>query len=603
MTGAELALIASGVGTVANIGAGYFGGKDVKKANKENRRRAAMSNLIRSFGVDHRPVQQDVELGKTTRLLQGIGKGANTISTGLNLYNTMKGQALARESAKKADELKDLQINQIRKDLRAEEGARAALGAGMTSDRLPTPDPMSIRGTAPEGFTSNIPRYNLDDAPSLRTLGRSDTPSLDTLMPPSMAGDKPNFFSSNFMKGKDDGTKEFGKYAPFQAVGDLPEGVYDPKTADATSGLVEKLTSLAKMRSDEGITGDGTRITPRMQGPEDFGFDPGSIESLSFSATMAERLAKEQKELADLENTRADTEYKNMLASKDPKKLTAIQQAQLDLASRELLYNSLKEGMPNYIYETLGEGTWEEFSADSSIEQSLKKLTPTEIEGLQNNFKSAQSGWAEILDADTKDVLRSDIKPLLDKDQLFKYSGGLRFAYLSIARGYLEGTGQGDIAMIIGLARLKDPGVSVRAEDVNTEEKAITKLESLKLLASGERIWGEGGRMLPEVRKRFMSMGQSLYQGVVDAVNDEDTGLPSIRKAAKALTKPGADLDGINFVINKFNMPTIDSYGVKVIDLTEKDENQIGVSRALTDRYRDAVSDSAYNSILQGYEN
>ena len=32
MTGAELALIASGVGTVANIGAGYFGGKDV--ANK-----------------------------------------------------------------------------------------------------------------------------------------------------------------------------------------------------------------------------------------------------------------------------------------------------------------------------------------------------------------------------------------------------------------------------------------------------------------------------------------------------------------------------------------------------------------------------------------
>jgi hypothetical protein len=563
VTGAELALIASGVGTVANIGAGYFGGKDVKKANKENRRRAAMSNLIRSFGVDHRPVQQDVELGKTTRLLQGIGKGANTIGTGLNLYNTMKGQALARESAKKADELRGLQIDELKRSSRAEEGARAALGAGMTSDRLPTPDPMSIRGTASEGFTSNIPRYNLDDAPSLRTLGRSKTPSLDVL----------------------------GEMVTKKT----------PSVTDATSGLVEKLTSLAKMRSDQGLTGDGTRITPRMQGPEDFGFDPGSIESLSFSATMAERLAKEQKELADLENTRADTEYKNMLASKDPKQLTAVQQAQLDLASRELLYNSLKEGMPNYIYETLGEGTWEEFSADSSIAQSLKKLTPTEIEGLQNNFKSAQDGWAEILDKDTKDVLRSDIKPLLDKDQLFKYSGGLRFAYLSIARGYLEQTGQGDIAMIIGLARLKDPGVSVRAEDVNTEEKAITKLESLKLLASGERIWGEGGRMLPEVRRRFMSMGQSLYQGVVDAVNDEDTGLPSIRKAAEALTKSGADLRGINFVINKFNMPDLKSYGVPVIDLTEKDRNQIGVSRALTDRYRDAVSDSAYNSILQGY--
>ena len=126
MTGAELALIASGVGTVANIGAGYFGGKDVKKANKENRRRAAMSNLIRSFGVDHRPVQQDVELGKTTRLLQGIGKGANTIGTGLNLYNTMQGQALARESAKKADELRGFQIDQAKDAIAKSTGQRLA---------------------------------------------------------------------------------------------------------------------------------------------------------------------------------------------------------------------------------------------------------------------------------------------------------------------------------------------------------------------------------------------------------------------------------------------------------------------------------------------
>ena len=121
------------------------------------------------------------------------------------------------------------------------------------------------------------------------------------------------------------------------------------------------------------------------------------------------------------------------------------------------------------------------------------------------------------------------------------------------------------------------------------------------MLASGERIWGEGGRMLPEVRKRFMSMAQSLYQGVVDAVNDENTGLPSVRRAAEALTKRGADLRGINYVINTFNLPDLKSYGVPVIDLTEKDRNQIGVSRALTDRYIDAVSDSTYNLIMQGY--
>ena len=126
MTGAELALIASGVGTVANIGAGYFGGKDVKKANRENRRRAAMSNLIRSFGVDHRPVHQDVELGKTTRLLQGIGKGANTIGTGLNLYNTMQDQALARESAKQADKLRALQISQAEDEIAKSTGQRLA---------------------------------------------------------------------------------------------------------------------------------------------------------------------------------------------------------------------------------------------------------------------------------------------------------------------------------------------------------------------------------------------------------------------------------------------------------------------------------------------
>ena len=537
------ALIASSVGALANLGAGYFGGKDIEKANRENRRRAAMSNLIRSFGVDHRPVMKDVELGKTTRLLQGIGKGANVVGTGLNLYNQL-------QSAQLQDQYKKGLLEQIEEDRKVRAGRRAALGAGKTYD-------LDRSLEIPKGL-SEAPKVKIGDAPSLSTLGRP------------IKRDTPQLGSYNFMRGE-----------------------YSPEVAgeDATSNLVSKLSSLAKSKLPE---------RTRMQRASDFGFEPDSIEALSFSATMSDRLAKEQKELADLEQVKADTAYKLSLANKDPKGLTPYQKAQMGLAGRQVLYDSLKEGMPNYIYRTLGEGTWGDFSAESSIAQSLKTLTPTEIQGLRTDFVSAKDKWAEILDEDTKEVLRNDIKPLLDKDQLFKYSGGLRFAYLSIAKGYLEQTGQGDIAMIIGLARLKDPGVSVRAEDVNTEEKAITKLESLKLLASGERIWGEGGRMLPEVRRRFMSMGQSLYQGVVDAVNDEDTGLPHIMRTAKELTKPGADLSGIDLVIGKYNMPSIDSYGVGLIDLTEKDRAQIGSSRALTDRYRD-WTDSTYDSILQGY--
>jgi hypothetical protein len=109
---ATVSLIASGVGTLANLGAGYFGAKDARKAQKENERRAAMSNLIRSFGVDHRPEISQPMPGKATQILSGIGKGATAVSRLAGAADAIQDVTTRRAREKLQDKAAQLALDE-----------------------------------------------------------------------------------------------------------------------------------------------------------------------------------------------------------------------------------------------------------------------------------------------------------------------------------------------------------------------------------------------------------------------------------------------------------------------------------------------------------
>ena len=116
---ATVSLIASGVGTLANLGAGYFGAKDARKAQKENERRAAMSNLIRSFGVDHRPEISQPMPGKATQILSGIGKAATAVSRLAGAADAIQDVTTRRAREKLQDKAAQLTLDQAKGQLAA----------------------------------------------------------------------------------------------------------------------------------------------------------------------------------------------------------------------------------------------------------------------------------------------------------------------------------------------------------------------------------------------------------------------------------------------------------------------------------------------------
>lgn len=119
-----------GIPIALDIGHSWLQGRDIKKAQKkaekENRRAQAMSNLINALSpsVRHQPYLQEAEYRPS-----GLTRALGAAKLGYGAYTGLKG-AIAKEAAQKgAQELQDLAIGEAKRKKELQEGFDFATGS------------------------------------------------------------------------------------------------------------------------------------------------------------------------------------------------------------------------------------------------------------------------------------------------------------------------------------------------------------------------------------------------------------------------------------------------------------------------------------------
>ena len=75
---------------LANLGSGYFAGRDAKRAQREQDRRVGYSNLINTFGGRSTPSPVQLNPGAATTILGGLGTALGTASSLYGLHDANK---------------------------------------------------------------------------------------------------------------------------------------------------------------------------------------------------------------------------------------------------------------------------------------------------------------------------------------------------------------------------------------------------------------------------------------------------------------------------------------------------------------------------------
>tara|TARA_R110000803_G_scaffold209079_1_gene278288 strand:- start:2604 stop:3191 length:588 start_codon:yes stop_codon:yes gene_type:complete len=179
---------------------------------------------------------------------------------------------------------------------------------------------------------------------------------------------------------------------------------------------------------------------------------------------------------------------------------------------------------------------------------------------------------ADLLSTAEGKAITQNLLPVIKSDKGFTLIPGVAFGYGSVAKGYQEETGQGDLAIITGIVRMKDPTATVREGDITTEEQGITLAERYSLLATGERVFGEGGRMLPEVRDRFLSLAQVLYRNTQEDIAFK---VPKLKAIGLNFLPIGGDPKKIDAFLDAYKLRPMESFGAPVRnkEMRNKDRN------------------------------
>ena len=132
---------------LAKLGQGYFAGRDMDKAQREQDRRVAYSNLINTFGGRSTPSPVELKPGRATTLLGGLG---TALGAGASLYDLAD-----------AKRLRDLQMENIQGQIDSRKlseditrGTTLGMGAGLPqtdtiAPKLSAPAAVSGRTIAP----------------------------------------------------------------------------------------------------------------------------------------------------------------------------------------------------------------------------------------------------------------------------------------------------------------------------------------------------------------------------------------------------------------------------------------------------------------------
>ena len=233
--------------------------------------------------------------------------------------------------------------------------------------------------------------------------------------------------------------------------------------------------------------------------------------------------------------------------------------------------------------------TFEEFLSEPGAQSITSQLGEEELSRLQTSFVSRQQELFESLQDGTNKVLFQQLAPRINQDDLLSNVGNLQFGLGTVVSGASQNNGFGDIAMIVGAVRLKDPGVSVRAEDIKTEEKALTYLHDVGLFVSGERIFGDGGRLLPGARSTLLEASEDLYKTHAQQVDLKlETFLPTGLDAL-----PINAIDGESRVVDfleTYRLPPISTYALPGVQEQEgrgtADDSASELDRAISNGLR-----------------
>jgi len=105
---------------LAKLGQGYYAGRDLEKAQREQDRRVGYSNLINAFGGRSVPSPVQVKPGTATSILGGLG---TALGAGASIYDMMDAKKLRDLQIKEAEYRRNIQEG-------IEEGLSAVPGGG-----------------------------------------------------------------------------------------------------------------------------------------------------------------------------------------------------------------------------------------------------------------------------------------------------------------------------------------------------------------------------------------------------------------------------------------------------------------------------------------
>lgn len=440
-----------GIPIALEMGHSWLQGRDIKKAQKkaekENKRAQAMSNLINALSPSarHQPYLQEAEYRPS-----GLTRALGAAKLGYGAYTGLKG-AIAKEAMQKgAQELQDLAIGEAKRGAGKEVGQEYAARA--------------IRQAKAAGIKPGTEDWN-------RVTGVISR----------FGGDREGFGAGAMgalQEYEDTGLNRQALQAQIGAAGDV--AAKRAREAAAVKGSEWAMGAMppgVKPGSEE-----WNRISSLMTkfGRDNTGFQTGvssELERLQEARTPA--FVEPSPGLPKLDAQAMG--YAKTIGSGIASKMIATGVEELD---DNKIIDELRGSITNPTNEQLQVGLYQ---AKRDFWDS-KLPDPAQREAFGN-------------------TLYKTVAPKLRGNSFISKTGEFLFGFNTLVGGFDQKNGSGDIMMINGFSRLQDPSV-VRPSEFATIEEAMSWLDSIGMIPKKTVA---GDRLTDDFRNQLYKAGQDLY--------------------------------------------------------------------------------------------
>lgn len=190
----------------------------------------------------------------------------------------------------------------------------------------------------------------------------------------------------------------------------------------------------------------------------------------------------------------------------------------------------------------LKSGAYSGLSIDAALKKwsgggygaEIVKAAPASAAGL----KKPASGANAPIGAYTADQFKAlnTLNDNINSNQVIKNYTGVKTAYQQIISGAQQGSGPGDIQLIVGLAKLNDPTTGVREGEYKTVQSALPLIQSIVNIPSK---LVKGTQLTPEGRQAIVDAATAVYNKQIKNFNEQKDVF--VKQATKAGLDP-ADL-------------------------------------------------------------